>query len=77
VSEVTEQQTTYISAEMLAAVGREVQRAVSYPVSESDIRRWAIAVYYPAPAPRRFWEAEAAPAAGASSLPKTSTRSPG
>jgi hypothetical protein len=62
VSEVTEQQTTYISAEMLAAVGREVQRAVSYPVSESDIRRWAIAVYYPAQPSRRFWEAEAAAA---------------
>jgi hypothetical protein len=61
-SEVTEQQTTYISAEMRAAVGREVRRAVSYPVSESDIRRWAIAVYYPARPPRRFWEAEAAAA---------------
>jgi N-terminal half of MaoC dehydratase len=26
-----------------------------FPVSESDIRRWAIAVYYPEEPPRQFW----------------------
>ena len=49
-----------ISAEMAAAVGREVRRAVSFPVAESDIRRWAVAVYYPEPPPSEFWDAEAA-----------------
>lgn len=49
-----------ISAAMREAVGREVSRAVSYPVSESDIRRWAIAVYYPQEPPERFWDVAAA-----------------
>ncbi len=61
-SELAEQATTRVSAEMQAAIGREMSRAVSYPVSESDIRRWAIAVYYPAQPPRRFWDADAAAA---------------
>jgi MaoC dehydratase-like protein len=30
----------------------------SFPISESDIRRWAIAAYYPEPPPRLFWDAE-------------------
>jgi hypothetical protein len=42
---------------MRAAQGRELSRKVSFPVSESDIRRWAIAVYYPAEPPRLFWDA--------------------
>jgi hypothetical protein len=46
-----------ISAAMRAAVGRQLARQVSFPVSESDIRRWAIAVYYPQPPPRLFWDA--------------------
>jgi hypothetical protein len=41
---------------MRAAVGRQLARQVSFPVSESDIRRWAIAVYYPQPPPRLFWD---------------------
>ena len=69
-----------ISAAMRAAVGTELSRAVSYPVSASDIRRWAVAVYYPAEPPERFWdETSRAGAAGRarSSRPRTSTRSPG
>jgi hypothetical protein len=42
---------------MRAAVGTELGRLVSYPVSESDIRRWAVAVYHPEPPPRLFWDA--------------------
>jgi N-terminal half of MaoC dehydratase len=49
-----------ISEAMLAAVGREVRRAVSFPISESDIRRWAVAVYYPEPPPSPYWDVEAA-----------------
>lgn len=49
---------SYISEEMQEAVGRELGRQVSYPIAESDIRRWAIAVYYPEEPPRLFWDAE-------------------
>jgi hypothetical protein len=43
---------------MSDAIGRQLSRRVSFPVSESDIRRWAIAVYYPAEPPRLFWDAD-------------------
>jgi hypothetical protein len=46
-----------VSAAMRASAGRELRRRVSFPVSESDIRRWAIAVYYPQQPPRLFWDA--------------------
>ena len=42
---------------MTAAVGREWGRRTSFPISESDIRKWAIAVYYPEDPPRLFWDA--------------------
>jgi N-terminal half of MaoC dehydratase len=47
---------THVSAQMRAAVGREIRRSVSFPVTDSDIRRWAIAVYYPEPPPRSYWD---------------------
>jgi len=47
---------SHISAAMRDAVGRQLARRVSFPVAESDIRRWAIAVYYPAEPPRQFWD---------------------
>lgn len=50
--------TTHITEEMRAAVGTEVGRAVSHPVSDNDIRRWAIAVYWPEDPPARFTEGE-------------------
>jgi hypothetical protein len=49
-----------ISDEMRAAIGSELSRFVSFPISESDIRRWALAVYYPEQPPREFWDADAA-----------------
>src|SRR5262245_6066761 len=49
---------TYISDAMREAVGRELDRRVSFPISASDIRKWAIAVYYPEPPPRLFWDEE-------------------
>jgi len=47
---------SYINSEMAAAVGAETGRQVSFPVSTSDIRRWATAVYWPDPPPRLFWD---------------------
>jgi len=46
-----------ISAAMRAAEGSQLTRQVSFPVAQSDIRRWAIAVYYPRQPPRLFWDA--------------------
>jgi len=43
-----------ISAEMQSAVGADLWRLVSHPISESDIRRWAVAVYYPEQPPELF-----------------------
>jgi len=49
---------TYITPQMRDIVGLELRRATSFPITDSDIRRWAIAVYYPDAAPRLFWDAE-------------------
>jgi acyl dehydratase len=51
---------THISQEMRSAIGTVTAQRVSYPVSESDIRKWAIAVYYPGPPPARFIDPAAA-----------------
>ena len=45
---------TNISPEMAAATGTEISRRVSFPVTDSDIRRWALAVYWPEEPPARF-----------------------
>ena len=39
--------STYVTAEMRAAVGREITRFTSHPISDSDIRKWLIAVHWP------------------------------
>jgi hypothetical protein len=57
VADSEEMTKTHISPEMTAAVGREFGRRQSFPISESDIRKWAIAVYYPEDPPRMFWDA--------------------
>jgi hypothetical protein len=55
---------TNISAAMQAAVGTVLGRRVSYPVAESDIRRWAIAVHYPQRPPRDYWDERHAASGG-------------
>jgi hypothetical protein len=45
-----------ISDEMRAIVGRPLRRAVSFPIAAADIRRWAAAVHWPEPPPRRYWD---------------------
>jgi len=47
---------SYITDDMRKAVGGTISRRVSFPVSASDIRRWAIAVYYPHQPPARYWD---------------------
>jgi hypothetical protein len=48
--------TSHISAAMHQAVGTLLVTRRSYPITDSDIRRWACAVYYPEPPPARFLE---------------------
>ncbi len=49
---------SHVTAAMHSAVGSETGRRVSFPISQSDIRRWAIAVYWPQTPPRLFWDVE-------------------
>jgi hypothetical protein len=46
--------TALLRDDMQGLVGTTMETAVSFPVTASDIRRWAIAVYYPDPPPRRY-----------------------
>src|SRR3954451_17679893 len=41
---------------MRAAVGKEWGGRTSFPIALSDIRKWAIAVYYPEPPPPLYWD---------------------
>jgi len=43
-----------INDEMRAAQGRVLSSRSSYPISASDIRKWAIAVYHPEPPPAKY-----------------------
>lgn len=49
---------TYITDEMLSIVGETMTTEVSYPIDPSDIRRWAVAAYYPKVPPRYYWDEE-------------------
>jgi hypothetical protein len=49
-----------ISEAMQAAVGTVTGRTTSYPISESDIRKWALAVYWPGQPPAMFIDPVAA-----------------
>ena len=53
---------TLISDEMQTIVGTPLNPSTSFPIAASDIRKWAMAVYYPAPPPRLFWDEEYAAA---------------
>jgi N-terminal half of MaoC dehydratase len=48
--------TSHVSEAMRGAAGALIERRVSFPIAASDIRKWAIAVYYPDPAPAVFWD---------------------
>lgn len=47
-----------VTPAMKQAVGGLIDKRVSYPISESDIRRWAIACYHPEEPPQLYWDAE-------------------
>ena len=58
-----ESSSSWITAEMRSIIGRRFNTASSFPISRSDIRRWAISVYYPELPPAIYWD-ESAAAAG-------------
>src|SRR5436190_20156577 len=43
---------------MRAAIGGQHSDRTSMPISVSDIRKWAQAVYYPEAPPREYWDEE-------------------
>ena len=48
---------TWISDEMRALIGQEFGDGMtSVPISLSDVRKWALAIYYPQDPPRLFWD---------------------
>ena len=47
-----------VTDDMQNIVGKVMRESVSHPVSTSDIRKWAISVYYPEEPPRLFWDEE-------------------
>lgn len=57
-----------LTDEMRGAVGREFRWLTSYPISANEIRRWAMAVYFPETPPRRFWDDAYAASVGQGSI---------
>jgi len=49
---------TYITAEIREWLDVEREIAVSPAIGENDIRKWAIAVYWPETPPKLFWDTE-------------------
>ncbi len=47
---------TLITDEMLGLIGKTMKVMTSYPIAASDIRKWAIAVYFPEVPPRLYWD---------------------
>ena len=53
-----EPQNEAVTDVMHAQIGVLSERMTSPPVTESDIRRWAIAVYWPELPPRLYWDTD-------------------
>ena len=47
---------SWVTDEMRKLIGVEMRKSISHPVAASDIRKWAIAVFYPVSPPRLFWD---------------------
>lgn len=52
---------SYLNDTVVNSNGTLCSRSVSYPIEASAIRKWALAVYWPEPAPEVFMNAEYAP----------------
>ena len=51
---------TFLTQETIDKVGRALPAVAAPPVGANDIARWAIATYWPEPAPARYLDAEVA-----------------
>ncbi len=48
---------TYVTPQMREAQGEWGEARVAPPITETDIRRWAMATFYPQQPPRIYWDA--------------------
>ena len=55
---MTDSDLTYVTPEMHAARGRWSDARTAPPITGTDIKRWAMATFYPEKPPRIFWDAE-------------------
>lgn len=53
---MTTEPATLVTQEMIDSKGKFGDEQVSPPISLSDIRKWAIAVYWPETPPRIYWD---------------------
>lgn len=57
-AEQTEEPVSYVTPDMEQRKGVWTEGDASPPISESDVRKWAIAVHWPQTPPPIFWDAE-------------------
>ena len=55
---MTSEAETLVTEEMIAAKGVWETEIRSHPVTESDIRKWALATFWPDKPPRVYWDNE-------------------
>ena len=55
---MSDTRVSYVTEEMHEAKGVWGSSRSSYPITDTDIRRWAMATYYPEKPPRIYWDAE-------------------
>ncbi len=55
---MAEAETTLVTPDMQERKGVWGGERTSYPISESDIRKWVIATYWPETPPKLFWDAD-------------------
>ena len=55
---MTQSKDIPITPGIKAYIGKETSRQVSAPIALSDMRKWAIAVYWPEPPPRLYWDGD-------------------
>ena len=55
---MSEQAVTYVTDEMREQQGQWTEPYYSEPISTSDIRKWAMATYWPEKPPRIYWDAD-------------------
>ena len=55
---MSDEPETLVTEEMIEAKGVWGDETTSHPVTESDIRKWAIATYWPDKPPPLYWDGE-------------------